>query len=117
VRTGRPFTPHTANLENANVLEELDLLYLAATRGDRDAIGAILIAFGPTLLNEARFVLGTRYADEAPDVIAEFAEQLLTEELHFRPRRGDAIWVMRRTVRCIARGLRRKVRRFRRGGR
>jgi hypothetical protein len=65
-------------------------------------------------LNEARFVVGPRYADEAPDVIAEFAEQLLEQELHYRPLGGDAIWVMRRTVRCIARRMRRRVRRFRR---
>ena len=107
MKTVKPLHVHTANLENADVLEELDLLYLAATRGDRDAIGAILIAFGPPLLNEARFVLGERYADEAPDVVAEFSELLLTGELHFRPRRGDAIWVMRRTVRGIARRVRR----------
>jgi len=114
VKTAKSLHVHTANLESADVLEELDLLYLAATRGDRDAIGAILIAFGPMLLNEARFALGARYADEAPDVIAEFSEQLLTEELHFRPRCGEAIWAMRREVRSMARRMRQGIRRFRR---
>ena len=114
MKTAKSLHLHTANLESADVLEELDLLYLAATRGDRDAIGAILIAFGPTLLDEARLVLGARYADEAPDVIAEFSEQLLTADLSFRPQRGDAIRAMRREVRSIARRTRDTVRRFRR---
>jgi hypothetical protein len=82
----------------------------AATRGDRDAIGAILIAFGPTLLEEARVALGPSRAHDAPDAVQDLAEHLRAADLHFKARRGSGIPFLRRTVRMLARRLRRRRR-------
>jgi hypothetical protein len=46
------------------LLDQLDHLVGLAALGDRAAIGAVAIAFGPTLLDEARAALGpTREQD------------------------------------------------------
>jgi hypothetical protein len=43
---------------DGELLDRLDHLVGLATIGDRDAVGAIAIAFGPTLLAEARAAIG-----------------------------------------------------------
>jgi len=91
--------------EELDLLEELDALVKAATQGDRDAVGAILIAFGPMLLDEARAALGEAWAQQAGDVLQELSEALMGGELRFRPRRGRALPFLRGVVRSIARRL------------
>jgi hypothetical protein len=52
------------------LLDQLDELVAHAAKGERDAVGAILIAFGPRLLDEAREALGPAHEQDAGDVLA-----------------------------------------------
>jgi DNA-directed RNA polymerase specialized sigma24 family protein len=72
-----------------------------ASRGDRRAIGAIAIALGPTLLIEARLVLGA-FDDEAADVLQDFFLFLVERRWLAPPPQGRAMHWMRIIVRTIA---------------
>jgi hypothetical protein len=90
------------------LLDDLDALVVAASHGDRRAIGAIAIAFGPRLIDEARAVLGPAFEEEAGDVVHDFLLSLLTSEgrSRFAAQRGRALPWMFGIIRAAARRAR-----------
>ncbi len=86
---------------DTQVEDDFDDLVQHAACGDSRAIGAIAIALGPMILEEARVVLG-EYAGEDIDVLQDFVGVLLEARSPFRPSHGRAIPWMCRTVRAIA---------------
>lgn len=88
------------------LIDDLDALVVAASQGNRRAIGAIAIAFGPRLLDEARKALGKSFADEAPDVVQDFFLSLCEGRSRFVPKRGRALPWMFGIVRATARKAR-----------
>jgi DNA-directed RNA polymerase specialized sigma24 family protein len=95
--------PFTSNRKTHSQPEDnLDDLVRCACEGDRRAIGAIGIAFGPALLMQARAVLG-EFAQEDEDVLQDFLVSLLERESCFIPGRGRAFRWMCGIVRSIAR--------------
>ncbi len=85
------------------LLDELDVLVANAARGDRDAVGAIAIAFGPTLLKVAHEELGPVHAKEAGDVFQDLCLHLLEGDLLFPGIRGGGLPWLKRMVRALAR--------------
>ena len=89
-------TFETDNIKDAVTREQhqdqFDELVVLASRGDRRAIGAIGIAFGPMLLEEARTVLG-EFDEEADDVLQDFLLALVDRRLLYAPAQGlrDAV--------------------------
>jgi hypothetical protein len=79
-----------------------DDLVLRASQGDRRAIGAVAVAFGPRLLEEAKACLGD-YEHEAEDVLQDFFLALLERRSRFAPAQGRAIPWMCEAVRALAR--------------
>jgi DNA-directed RNA polymerase specialized sigma24 family protein len=88
------------------LIDDLDALVVDASHGDRRAIGAIAIAFGPRLIDEAVAVLGPDFADEAADVLQDFFLSLLEGHSRFVPQRGRALPWMFGIVRAAARKAR-----------
>ena len=86
---------------DAQRLDEFDVLVMRATRGDRRALGALAIAFGPSLLGEARAVMGD-FEHEAGDVLQDFFLSLLERRSRFTPESGRAVPWMRRVIRAMA---------------
>jgi DNA-directed RNA polymerase specialized sigma24 family protein len=91
-------TPHT----DAQHQADFEDLVLRASQGDRRAIGAIAIAFGPRLLEEAKACL-EGYEHEADDVLQDFFLSLLERRSRFAPARGRAIPWMCEAVQALAR--------------
>jgi DNA-directed RNA polymerase specialized sigma24 family protein len=95
--------PFTSNRQtHSRPPDNLEDLVMCACDGDRRAIGAIGIAFGPALLRQARAVLG-EFAQEDEDVLQDFLLSLLEGESCFTPGRGRAFRWMCGVVRRIAR--------------
>lgn len=94
-------------MKNAIARDEFDVLVMQAARGDACALGAIEVALGPMLLEEARVVLG-EYADEDESVLEEFLEFLGEGRSRFRPAHGRAVVWMCRAVRAISERRRRE---------
>jgi DNA-directed RNA polymerase specialized sigma24 family protein len=95
------FTTHNAQTD-AQVQADFDDLAMRATHGDKRALGAIAIVFGPTLLEEARAVMGD-FEQEAPDVLQDFFLALLEGRSRFTPAQGRAIAWMCGIIRAMAR--------------
>ena len=85
------------------LLAQLDDLVERAAQGDLRAVGAIAIAFGPVLLEQARTELGLLYRNDAADVLQDFFLALSDARLSFPPIRGAALPWMKRMVRAAAR--------------
>jgi len=85
---------------------KLDTLLKQALRGDRCAVGAIAIAFGSILLEQAEAALGPDYAHEASDVLQDFFVCLVEGDVRIHPARGRAISWMCGVIRAIARKYR-----------
>jgi hypothetical protein len=85
------------------LLDELDRLVAKAADGDSRAVGAIAIAFGPTLLEEARKALGPSYEQDDADVMQTFFLRLMEGTVRFPRIRGAAIPWMKRRMRALAR--------------
>ena len=100
---------------DTQVQDDFDDLVMHAAQGDSRAVGAIAVALGPMLLEEARVVLG-EHADEDTDVLQDFLLLLLEERTRFRPAHGRAMPWMCRTIRAIAQ-TRRKEHEWRHGWR
>jgi len=81
--------------------DEFNDLLVNACDGDPRAIGAIAIALGPALLEEARLVLGNS-THEADSLLDEFLDSLATGHSRFTPAKGDPLVWMGRVVRRIA---------------
>jgi DNA-directed RNA polymerase specialized sigma24 family protein len=91
-------TPH-ADAQNQTAFDDL---VLRASQGDRRAIAAVAIAFGPLLLREAKACL-EGYEHEADDVLQDFFLSLLERRSRFGPARGRAIPWMCEAVQALAR--------------
>jgi DNA-directed RNA polymerase specialized sigma24 family protein len=87
---------------DARRLDDFDDLVALATQGDRRAIGAIAIAMSPTLLEEARGLMG-EFEDEAGDVLQDFFVWMLEGRTRFTPARGRALPWMCGIIRAMAR--------------
>lgn len=88
--------------------DDFDDLVMRASNGDSRAVGAIAIALGPSLLNEARTVL-RELDDEAHDVLQDFFLFLLERRGPFNRANGRALEWMHRMVHTIAHQRRREV--------
>ncbi len=85
-----------------SLLEPLDLLVLAASRGDAKALKSLVAEHGPLVLREARRALGRCHAQDAEDVAQDFWLELAAQNLVFPLIRGAAkAWIKRR-VRHLA---------------
>jgi DNA-directed RNA polymerase specialized sigma24 family protein len=100
---------------DTQVQDDFDDLVRLAVRGDRRAVGAIAMALGPMLLDEARVVLG-EYADEDSDVLQDFLLVLLEGRSRFQPVHGSAVVWLCRTIRAVAQTRRMENDRRRRDG-
>ena len=85
---------------------EFVILVTEATAGDARAVGAIGVALGPTLLEEARTVLD-EFEDEADEVLQEFLQSLVERRFHFDPWSGNAMPWMSGVIQGIAHHRRR----------
>jgi hypothetical protein len=81
------------------VLEQFDELVSKAVGGDRRAIGAIAIALGPTLLQEARRALGEGREQEAGDVVQRFFLAMAEGTMRFAGERGTGLSWMKGVIR------------------
>jgi len=110
-----PLSSHrTRNASNdTQVQDDFDDLVMNASRGDSRAVGAIAVALGPMILEEARAVLG-EHAHEEEDVLQDFLLFLLDGRSPFRPAKGRAVPWMCRMVRALAQ-TRRKEKGWNRG--
>jgi DNA-directed RNA polymerase specialized sigma24 family protein len=89
--------------------QDLNDLVADAARGDRRAIGAIAIAFGPVLLKIAREEL--RSEEDAEDLVQDVYALLLEgRAANFLPRKGRGLSWLRGLVRATARTQRREKR-------
>ena len=95
--------------DNDTCWEDFDDLVVRASSGDRRAVGAIAIALGKSLLDEARSVL-KELDDEADDVLQDFLLFLVEGQAPFNRANGPAMDWMRRMVRTIAQQRRREWR-------
>lgn len=103
-RTTTARTILTGAETEAELLEILDRVLQRAARGDAQAVLTVTLAFGPTLLAEARKALGPVYQQDAGDVVQDFTLALLEgDALRFPAIRGAALPWMKRTVRRLAR--------------
>jgi DNA-directed RNA polymerase specialized sigma24 family protein len=98
-----------ARMSDAELLARLDELVLNATRGDRQAIGAIAFAFTGDLLAEANAVLDNEH--DAADVAQDFFLALLEGRVdRFEPGRRPAKAFMLGVIRAMAEQRRRERR-------
>lgn len=93
---------HLQSQTDAQRLDDFDVLVMRASLGDRRALGAVAIAFGPTLLDEARAVMGD-FEHEAGDVLKDFLLSLLEGRSRFTPAYGRAVSWMCGIIRAMAR--------------
>jgi hypothetical protein len=93
---------------DTQLLDEFDDLVVCAAGGDNQAVGAIAIALGPSLLEEARTVL-KELDEEAADVLQDFLCFLLERRAPFNRADGRALEWMHRMVRAIAEQRRREA--------
>jgi DNA-directed RNA polymerase specialized sigma24 family protein len=91
--------PHKTD---AQIQAEFADLVVRACKGDRRAVGAIYIAFGPVLLREARSVMGP-FKQDAEDVVQDFFDAVLAGRAVYEPTGGHATHWMRGLIRAIAR--------------
>ena len=92
--------------------EDFDDLVLRASEGDRRAVGAIAIALGVPLIEQARIAL-KGLDGNAEDVVQDFLLFLLEAKGPFNRANGPAMQWMFRMVRTIAQQRRREWKRFR----
>jgi DNA-directed RNA polymerase specialized sigma24 family protein len=83
------------------LLQDLDDLVARASRGDRRAIGALAVAFGPALRGEARQALG-KAAPDADDLLQELYVFLLEARIPYLPGYGRAIQWICGVIRVLA---------------
>ena len=97
-----PVRPESLEHRDEELLDELDSLVAKAVDGDSRAVGAIAIAFGPTLLEEAYAVLGPDWSHLGGDVLQDLFLGLCDRTLSFPDIRGAALPWLRRMVRSRA---------------
>jgi hypothetical protein len=84
------------------LLDAFDEMVLAASRGDRRAIGCLAIAYVRPLLDEARAALGPVREQDAAEVVEELLNGLAEGRFTYPNLRGGAIAWMNGVVRAIA---------------
>jgi DNA-directed RNA polymerase specialized sigma24 family protein len=87
---------------DAQLQADFDDLAMGASHGDKRALGAIAIALSPTLLEEARAVMGD-FEQEAGDVLQDFFLTLAEGRSRFTPAHERAIAWMCGIIRAMAR--------------
>ncbi len=97
-----------AERSDEELLDELDEVMAAAAQGDGRALAAIVIGFGPMLVETAKEALGIVHQQDAGDVIQELSVMFLEKRLVFPRIRGAAIPWMKRMVRVAAQSWLRK---------
>lgn len=97
-----PIVTPVTDRSDQDLLDELDSLVDKACQGDSRAVGAIAIAFGPTLLEEAHAVLGPDWSHLGGDVLQDLFLGLCDCTLTFPDIRGAALPWLRRMVRSRA---------------
>jgi DNA-directed RNA polymerase specialized sigma24 family protein len=97
--------PRAANDTRGPV--DFDELVERASDGDNRAIGAIAIALGPPLFDEARAVL--KELAGADEVVGDFFVILLERRSPFSRGQGSALEWMQRIVRALAHRRREKA--------
>ena len=83
-------------------LDELDVIVGRAADGEMRAVGALAIAFGPMLIDEAKAALGPLWAAKAGGVVHELTVRLLSRELAFPAIRHAGIPWLKRVIRELA---------------
>lgn len=102
IRKSPSFSSGIRRTENDTQIEDdFDNLVTLAAHGDSRAVGAIAVALGPMILEEARVVLGEHAAEDI-EVLQDFLDFLLDARPPFHPAHGRAIPWMCRIVRAIA---------------
>jgi hypothetical protein len=91
--------PFIATATDEEVREQFDELVEKAVGGDRRAIGAIAIALGPTLLEEARRALGEEREHEAWDAVQRLFLAMVEGTMVFAGEGGTGLEWMKRIVR------------------
>jgi len=94
---------HLFTASDEQLLDELDTLVGNAARGDSDAVGAIAIAFGPSLLAAAREELDPANRKDAGDAFQDLCLCLLESRLRYPGIRGGALPWLKRMIRVLAR--------------
>ncbi len=84
---------------------DLNDLVVRAAQGDRIAVAALAVTFGPILRNLAATVMEP-YAQDADDVVQDFLSSLLGRQCHLVPGPDRAIAWMLGVVRAAARAYR-----------
>ena len=84
------------------LLEPEDLLVLAASRGDAEALESLVAEHEPLVLREARRALGRRNEQDAEDVAQDFWLELAEGSLVFPLIRGAARAWIKRMLRQLA---------------
>jgi DNA-directed RNA polymerase specialized sigma24 family protein len=94
-------SPSIHSAHPSDVSAELDDLVRAAATGDRGAIGAVAVAFGPTLLTIARRHAGREDAEDAVQDL--FLSLVEGRAARFPPAEGRAMAWLGGLVRSLAR--------------
>jgi DNA-directed RNA polymerase specialized sigma24 family protein len=82
--------------------EDINVLVAHAAQGDRRAIGAIAVTYGPLLVRIAREEV--RHEEDAEDIVQDLYERLLEgRAARFLPRKGQGLSWLRGLVRALAR--------------
>jgi DNA-directed RNA polymerase specialized sigma24 family protein len=92
---------------DAQIQAEFADLVLRACNGDRRAVGAIYVAFGPVLLRKARSVMGP-FKEDAEDVVQDFFVSVLEGRSVYVPAQGYAIRWMCGVVLAMAKTYRKE---------
>jgi hypothetical protein len=85
--------------------DPFDTLVSDASRGDRRAIGALAIGYGPTLLAQAREALCEERQQEDADVLQELFLEMTRGAHPFEPGGQRAVEWLRGRVQCLAGGV------------
>jgi hypothetical protein len=91
-----------SNVADGELLDQFDQLVLRAVLGDRGAIAALSIGYGPVLLQQARKLLGKAWASEAGPVLADLFAGMLEGTLEFVPGRDRGRAWLRAKLRGFA---------------
>ncbi len=103
MRAGRkPSFCFIRTASDSELLAQIDELVAAAVAGDRRAITAIAVGYGPTLMEEARKALGQEREQDAGDVVQAFLLAMVAGGLRFQPELESGLSWLKATVRAIA---------------
>jgi hypothetical protein len=83
-------------------LDEFDALVLNAARGDRRAIGALAVGYGPTLLKQAREALGRSRVQQDEDLLQDLFVGMTQASFNFVPGRDQGPAWLQTQLRILA---------------